>query len=220
MTASHTDAAWTMDRIYRRQRHIYDASRKFFLLGRDRLIDGLDVPVGGTVLELGCGTGRNLVAVAGRYPHARLYGLDISEQMLQSALRSIARHNLRTSIVLAQADAVTFDGSRIFGVPTFDRIFISYSLSMMPEWQQVVDRAARLLAPGGSLHVVDFGQQAGLPAWFRRALLTWLGLFHVAPRGDLARALGRVAAETGGGLHFERLYRDYAWYARLIVPVR
>jgi S-adenosylmethionine-diacylgycerolhomoserine-N-methlytransferase len=205
MTASHTDAAWTMDRIYRRQRHIYDASRKFFLLGRDRLIDGLDVPVDGTVLDLGCGTGRNLVAVVGRYPHARLYGLDISEQMLQSALRSIARRNLRTSIALAQADAVTFDGGRIFGVPTFDRIFISYSLSMIPEWRRVLDRAARLLAPGGSLHVVDFGQQAGLPARFRRTLQAWLGLFHVAPRGDLAQAPGRVAAETGGGQHFERL---------------
>jgi S-adenosylmethionine-diacylgycerolhomoserine-N-methlytransferase len=220
MSASHTDAAWTMDRIYRRQRHIYDASRKFFLLGRDRLIDGLDVPVDGTVLELGCGTGRNLVAVAGRYPHARLYGLDISEQMLRSALRSIARRSLRTSIALAQADAVTFDSARIFGVPAFDRIFISYSLSMIPEWQPVLDRAVRLLAPGGSLHVVDFGQQAGLPAWFRRALLAWLRRFHVAPRGDLARALGRAAAETGGGLHFERLHRDYAWYARLTVPER
>jgi S-adenosylmethionine-diacylgycerolhomoserine-N-methlytransferase len=220
MSASHTDAAWTMDRIYRRQRHIYDASRKFFLLGRDRLIDGLDVPVGGTVLELGCGTGRNLVAVAGRYPDARLYGLDISEQMLRSALRSTVRRNLWTRVVLAQADAAAFDSDRIFGVSAFDRIFISYSLSMIPEWQPVLDRAVRLLVPGGSLHVVDFGQQAGLPAWFRRALLAWLGLFHVAPRGDLARALGRVAAETGGGLHFERLYRDYAWYARLIVPVR
>jgi S-adenosylmethionine-diacylgycerolhomoserine-N-methlytransferase len=220
MTASHTDAAWTMDRIYRRQRHIYDASRKFFLLGRDRLIDDLEVPVDGTVLELGCGTGRNLVAVADRYPRARLYGLDISEQMLQSALRSIAMRDLQARVVLAQANAVAFDSARTFGVPAFDRIFISYSLSMIPEWQPVLDRAVGLLAPGGSLHVVDFGRQAGLPAWFRRALLAWLGRFHVAPRGDLARVLGRVAAETGGRLHFERLYRDYAWYARLIVPVR
>lgn len=220
MTVSHTDAAWTMDRMYRRQRHIYDATRKFFLLGRDRLIDGLDVPAGGTVLELGCGTGRNLVAVAGKYPRARLYGLDISEQMLRSALRSIARRNLWTRVVLAQADAAAFDSDRIFGVPAFDRIFISYSLSMIPEWQPVLDRAAGLLAPGGSLHVVDFGLQAGLPAWFRQALLAWLGRFHVTPRRDLGRALDRVAAETGGELHFQRLYRDYTWYAKLTAPIR
>ncbi|TIV98235.1 MAG: SAM-dependent methyltransferase, partial [Mesorhizobium sp.] len=50
-----------MDGVYRWQRHIYDLTRKYYLLGRDRLIDGLDVPRGGTVLELGCGTGRNIV---------------------------------------------------------------------------------------------------------------------------------------------------------------
>ena len=29
-----------MDRLYRRQRHFYDVTRKHYLLGRDRLIDG------------------------------------------------------------------------------------------------------------------------------------------------------------------------------------
>ena len=60
-----------MDAIYARQRHIYDATRKYFLFGRDRLIAALDVPVNGTVLEVGCGTGRNLIQVARRYPTAR-----------------------------------------------------------------------------------------------------------------------------------------------------
>ena len=35
-----------MDRIYRRQRHVYDLTRKYYLLGRDRLIADLDVPRG------------------------------------------------------------------------------------------------------------------------------------------------------------------------------
>lgn len=220
MTTSGTQAAWAMDRIYRRQRHIYDASRKYFLLGRDRLIDGLDVPEGGTVLEIGCGTGRNLVAVAGKYRVARLYGLDVSEKMLHSALGSIDRWGLRTRVVLAQGDAVTFDCARTFGVAAFDRVFISYSLSMIPEWQSVLHRAAGLLTPGGSLHVVDFGQQAGLPIWFRRVLHAWLGRFHVEPRRDLFRVLDRMAVETGSSLHVERLYRDYAWHGRLSAPVR
>ena len=47
-----------MDRMYRYQRHIYDLTRKYYLLGRDRLIDELQPPVGGHVLEVGCGTGR------------------------------------------------------------------------------------------------------------------------------------------------------------------
>src|SRR5947199_9092708 len=80
-----------MDGVYRWQRHIYDLTRKYYLLGRDRLIAGLDVPPEGTVLEVGCGTGRNLVLVARRYPKSRLYGLDISSEMLRSASASLAR---------------------------------------------------------------------------------------------------------------------------------
>lgn len=38
------DHANLMDRIYRRQRHFYDATRKYYLLGRDPMIAGLAVP--------------------------------------------------------------------------------------------------------------------------------------------------------------------------------
>ena len=78
---SASDHAVHMDGIYRYQRYIYDATRKYFLLGRDRLIEELAVPAGGTVLEIGCGTGRNLILVARRYPDARLYGFDISREI-------------------------------------------------------------------------------------------------------------------------------------------
>ena len=58
------DAAGLMDRMYRFQRHIYDATRKFYLLGRDGLVDRLQPPMDGSVLEIGCGTGRNLIRIA------------------------------------------------------------------------------------------------------------------------------------------------------------
>ena len=50
-----------MDRVYRSQSGIYDLSRKYYLLGRDQLIEALEPPAGGRVLEIGCGTARNLV---------------------------------------------------------------------------------------------------------------------------------------------------------------
>ncbi len=84
-------AAEKMDAIYRRQRFIYDATRRYYLLGRDRLIGSLKPPLGGAVLEVGCGTGRNLIRAAKRYPDARFYGIDISEAMLKSARTSVAR---------------------------------------------------------------------------------------------------------------------------------
>ena len=43
--------------IYGRQRHIYDLTRKYFLLGRDTLYRGFSRRAGGSVIEIGCGTG-------------------------------------------------------------------------------------------------------------------------------------------------------------------
>jgi S-adenosylmethionine-diacylgycerolhomoserine-N-methlytransferase len=86
-----SDAAALMDRMYRRQRHIYDLSRKFYLLGRDEAITRLRPAPGDRVLEIGCGTGRNLVKLAQAYPEARLFGVDVSQEMLATAAASTTR---------------------------------------------------------------------------------------------------------------------------------
>jgi S-adenosylmethionine-diacylgycerolhomoserine-N-methlytransferase len=196
-----------MDRIYRHQRHIYDLTRKYYLLGRDQLIAELDPPRQGTVLEIGCGTGRNLLAVRRHYPEARLYGLDISEAMLLTA----KAHSRGQGIAYARADAADFDPQSLFGVVSFDRIFISYALSMIPSWQAVLASTAGLLAPGGELHVVDFGQQERLPRAFRAALRAWLAKFHVMPRAHLRMAVEDVAQQQGAAVTFAPIKGGYAW---------
>jgi len=118
-------AAALMDRLYRRQRHFYDVTRKYYLLGRDRLIEGLAPPPGGRVLEIGCGTARNLVAAAHAWPEARFYGIDISAEMLATARRVVERAGLARRIELARADATAFDPAWLFGVPGFSRIVFS-----------------------------------------------------------------------------------------------
>ena len=158
-----SEAARLMDRMYRYQRHIYDASRKFYLLGRDGMVADLRLPAGGSVLEIGCGTGRNLVRIARTYPDARCFGLDVSAEMLATAGRATARPGLAHRIRLARGDATAFDPAALFGEAVFDRIVISYALSMIPPWRAVLAEAAGHLAPDGSLHIVDFGDQVGLP---------------------------------------------------------
>ncbi|RAZ76885.1 class I SAM-dependent methyltransferase [Mesorhizobium atlanticum] len=214
LPASHAEL---MDGVYRWQRHIYDLTRKYYLLGRDRLIDGLDVPQGGTVLELGCGTGRNIVLAARRYPNARFFGLDISAEMLETANAAIAREGFSGKVKLARGDATDFDAKELFGVEHFDRVFVSYSLSMIPGWENTVSAALAALAPGGSLHVVDFGQQEGLPRWFRAMLRGWLRKFHVTPRASLRDVLESESQRTGATFRFRTLYCGYA-YLGLIGP--
>jgi S-adenosylmethionine-diacylgycerolhomoserine-N-methlytransferase len=204
-----------MDGVYRGQRHIYDLTRKYYLLGRDRLIDELAPQPGAHVLEMGCGTGRNLIAAARCWPGAHFYGIDISEEMLKTARASIARAGLSQRIRVAQGDATDFDPKILFRIPSFDRIFQSYTLSMIPDWQGAIREAVRHLLPGGALHIIDFGQQEQMPAWFRAALFGWLARFHVAPRALLVEAAREVANDVGGQLAVTRLYRDYAWSLRL-----
>lgn len=199
-----------MDAIYGLQRHIYDLTRKYYLLGRDGLIAGLNVPDDGRVLEIGCGTARNMALAARTYPAARIYGLDISAAMLKTAQAKLAAQGLAARCHLAEADAEAFDAAALFGVAQFDRVFLSYTISMIPAWQQALDNGCRLLAPGGELHVVDFGQQDRLPRWFARLLQGWLARFHVTPRAALFTVGQGLAARHGLTLETHSLYRDYA----------
>ena len=207
-----------MDRIYRRQRHIYDITRKYYLLGRDDLIAALDPPAGGSVLEIGCGTGRNLIRVARLYPSARLFGLDVSAEMLATGRAHVVRAGLVGRINLARGDATAFDAAALFGEAGFDRIFVSYSLSMIPDWRTALAGGLDCLAPGGRLAVVDFGQQENLPAWFRHALFAWLKRFHVTPREELSRAIATLALERGFAWRVRPLYRGYAWHGTVEAP--
>lgn len=209
------DHADHMDAIYRYQRHIYDASRKYYLLGRDRLIQDLNAGPGTHVLEVGCGTGRNLIEAARMWPRARFYGFDISQAMLDTATASVARNGLAGQIALTQGDATDFEARKLWGRDGFDRIFLSYTLSMIPGWELALDEAARALARDGSLHIVDFGQQERLPGMFRDILFGWLRRFDVSPRGDMLPVLEDVAARNRLTLDFAPLYRGYAWSAVL-----
>jgi S-adenosylmethionine-diacylgycerolhomoserine-N-methlytransferase len=209
------NAADLMDRIYRHQRHVYDFTRKYFLLGRDRMIAEIGARDGARVLEIGCGTGRNLIMLARKYPGASCFGIDVSTEMLDSAMRAILRAGVKARVHLAHADATQFEPGVLFGVDQFDRIFISYSLSMIPQWQSVAGAAIAHLAPDGELRIIDFGRQERLPVAFRRLLWRWLSAFHVEPRDDLEAVLRASAAASGATMTFARPYRGYAQYAVL-----
>jgi S-adenosylmethionine-diacylgycerolhomoserine-N-methlytransferase len=205
-----TSHATAMDRMYRHTRHIYDLTRKPYLLGRDRLIAELGLEAGGSVLEMGCGTGRNLIAVARTYPRATLYGFDISEEMLKSAKAAVSRAGLGDRIHLRQGDAVAFDAAAAFGRATFDRVYFSYALSMIPPWRTALARGLALTDSGGRFSAVDFGFCEGLGHVPRAMLHGWLKLFHVTPRAELEDELKALARNKGRQFRFERPFRGYA----------
>ncbi len=212
------EATRRMNRMYRRQRHIYDGTRRYYLLGRDQMISRLRPEAGASVLEIGCGTGRNLVLAARLYPDARFFGIDVSTEMLTTAIAAISRAGLDSRVRVAHGDGSAFDPQRLFGIPQFDRVMVSYSLSMIPDWRRVLGAAAVHLKPGGRLHVVDFGRQRRWPGIARLLLRRWLAMFDVMPRDDLEQVLSAMADRSGAELGFERPFRDYAQYGVLTFP--
>lgn len=182
-----------MDRIYRYQRFIYDFSRKFYLFGRDRLLREMDVCPGERVLEMGCGTARNLIVLARWQPEAFYFGLDASNEMLKTAQSKIVRRELSDRITVKHCYAEEVDYRATFGLDEpFDHIFFSYSLSMIPSWADAIQAGLRNLKPSGSIHIVDFWDQKNWPVWFQYLLKRWLALFHVRHEPELIDYLSKL----------------------------
>lgn len=210
-----SDAFSKMDSMYRMQRYFYDFTRKYYLLGRDRLLDEMTINSGDHVLEAGCGTARNLIILAKRYPHANFYGLDASAAMLETAQKKADAAGVKNLLFrTALADDFTFDDT--FGLDRpFDKIFFSYSISMIPPWRESIDNALNNLAANGSLFIVDFYDQAGLPAAFASLLKWWLSKFHVTHWPGLIPHINTLAEKSDVAVEVTPLFRRYSFIASI-----
>src|SRR5262245_42882780 len=94
-----------MDRMYRWTRHIYDATRKYYLLGRYGLIKNLKPASGEYVCEIGCGTARNLIKMVKTYSKVHFFGIDASEEMLKTAQKNLQKVGMAERVGLAQGFA-------------------------------------------------------------------------------------------------------------------
>ncbi len=209
---THAD---TLDRIYRRQRHFYDATRPLFLFGRDLLLDCICPNPGDRVLEVGCGTGRNLICLARRIPSIDLYGVDASAEMLKTANSKIGRAQLKERITLANCFAEDISPDSPFQTKGgFNRIFFSYSLSMMPHWPDALDAAMRALTPTGTLYILDFWDQGNWPKLPRHLFGRWLELFHVRFDPHMLSAIQQHFSSRQTPLVTQPIAGRYAFLAR------
>ncbi|MBX3460853.1 MAG: class I SAM-dependent methyltransferase [Planctomycetes bacterium] len=186
---SSSHVAW-LDRYYGAHRHIYDLTRRLFLLGRQRVLRRIRDERPASVLEVGCGTARNLAWLARRVAGAHLCGVDASREMLRNASK---RPGLRLYHKCAEAIA----GPAELGSPGgFEVVFFSYSLSMMPEWLGALEAARRCVVPGGVMHVVDFWDFGGWPGPLRGWLNRRLQSHHVHHEPGVLRWLRDAGASV------------------------
>jgi S-adenosylmethionine-diacylgycerolhomoserine-N-methlytransferase len=180
VSQAHTETdsaaqASTIQGYYRLHAKIYDMTRWTFLFGRNRIIRlAAEHGQPKRILEIGCGTGRNLRAMARTFPAARIAGLDVSGEMLRVARKSLAALARPVELIRRPYDQPVAEGK------PFDLILFSYALSMFnPGWEDAIECARQDLSEDGRIAVVDFHDTR----WsaFRR----WMGFNHVRMEGHI-----------------------------------
>ncbi len=162
--------------LYRKRAKRYDlvAQLIYPLFGfnvnryRQTTISALALRSGDTVVELCCGTGLNFAYVERIIgPRGKIIGVDLTDAMLDVARTRVGREGWM-NVELVQADLAEWqfpDG--------VSGIYSTFALALVPEYDMIVERAARALKPEGRLAVFDFKEPVGWPAWLVR-FAAWL----------------------------------------------
>lgn len=122
---------------------VYDAQRAHPPEVSAQVGRAVAAAVGGSILELGVGTGR--IALPSAAAGCRVVGIDISREML--AVAAGRAEAARLPLALLQADAMRLpfrDGS-------FDAVLAVHVLHLLPDWRQGLQELRRVLASGGAI---------------------------------------------------------------------
>ncbi len=137
-----------IDRQYDIWSKVYDRVFTRMLQPRlERAVTEMNLKKGDKVLDVGVGTGLSLPCFP---PCVSVVGLDISYGMLQRAKSKINHTNLN-NVSLVQGDAMNLP----FAAHTFDHVFISHMISVVPNPTATLEWAARVVKPQGKIVIVN-----------------------------------------------------------------
>ncbi|MGK7926847.1 MAG: class I SAM-dependent methyltransferase [Spirulina sp.] len=163
-----------LNNYYSKVYQFYDLTRKYYLLGRDALLSEIVRQNPKIILEIGCGTGRNLSILHRKLPNAMFGAVEPCDFMREYAQKKYPW------IVIKNEFAEDADLTGIFQEKP-DAIFISYSLSMISQKEKTIENCLRALGSQGKLYIVDFGDLQGLGWLGQKIFMQWLHWFHVYP---------------------------------------
>lgn len=180
--------------------NIYDASlEKLYFESRKRAIELLDVKSGQILIDVACGTGANFRHIQAANKDLEIYGTDFSKGMLAKAQLLIKKNNWN-NIKLFQADArdlsPSFIGEQTNKEVSFDRVICVLGLSVMPDWEQVLENMINILKENGKIVIVDVFAE-------KRNFNTWL--VEKFARADLDRKIWQTLKEKTTDFEFEYL---------------
>lgn len=121
--------------------------------------------IGGRILEVGVGTGISLPAYSRT---SRLYGVDISEPMLEKARRRVAALGLDNVEAIEVMDAENLE----FPDNSFDVIVAQYVVTAVPNPEKALDEFARVVRPGGEIVIATrVGADKGVRKTIEKTLM-------------------------------------------------
>ncbi len=180
--------------------NFYDSSlEKLYFESRKRAIELLDIQPGQVLLDVACGTGANFKHLIAANSEIDIYGTDFSEGMLRKGQATIDKNNW-DNITLFKADARELTPSliqkKINKDINFDRIICVLGLSVIPDWDQVLDKMLSLLNENGRVVIVDVFAE-------KRNVNTWL--VEKFARADLNREIWQTLEKTTNNFYYEYL---------------
>ena len=138
---------------------------------------GRMLPKGGTVLDLGCGSGRLLARLARGRPDARIVGVDLSEPMLETGRALLEREGLTDRVELRKGDITTFD-SGLAEQP--DVVSCNFALHHLPTEELAGDCLGAIArareSSGCAVWIFDFARLRHPGSWPAfTSMLIWPG---------------------------------------------
>jgi ubiquinone/menaquinone biosynthesis C-methylase UbiE len=187
MTADRQKRVWD-EAAPRYDRQIAFLERHWFTGGREWVCSRAH----GRVLEIAVGTGRNLPFYR---PDVTITGIELSTEMLALARKRAAELGLTADLREGDAQALPFaDGS-------FDTVLCALSLCTIPDPARAIGEMDRVLAPGGTLLLIDHIGSSFAPLravqWVaERVTIRTAGEHFTRRQLPLVRAQGFEIAET------------------------
>ncbi len=106
---------------------------------------------GGRVVDIHCGGGRWLIAMARRFPNLELVGVEFEADSVARARQHVEEEGLADRISIVQAEV-----SNLAGTGPFDLAYFQYALHQLPDAAAGLRKAWAALGPGGRLIVLDW----------------------------------------------------------------
>jgi demethylmenaquinone methyltransferase/2-methoxy-6-polyprenyl-1,4-benzoquinol methylase len=160
---------------------------------RRKAVVGLELKRGDRVLEIGCGTGRNLPLLREAVgSEGQIIGVDLSEGMLAEA-QSLCDRKKWNNIMLIRTDAADYTSPY-----SVDAVIFSLSYATMPHHHDVLRHAWKQLRPGGYLVIVDARVPPGLRGKLLFPFAVWimkrtvLGNPYIRPWEELRELTGEL----------------------------